>query len=98
DYKVTGVQTCALPISRELRAGPPLEPRRGGDPQPPLPARRRLRLLSGVVRAPARPRAARRRGSVGACVRRRAGGSRPRRAAPGRSEERRVGKGWGRGG
>ena len=50
---------------RELRAGPPRHARRPGDPRPRLPRRRRLRLLGRVVRAPARPRPARRRGGLG---------------------------------
>ena len=43
--------------------------RRADDPRPRLPHRRRLRLLGRVVRAPARARAARRRGRLGARLR-----------------------------
>ena len=62
------------PRPRELRAGPARVARRGGDPRAPLPDRRRLRLLGGVVRAPARRRPARGRGDLGARLLRRGAG------------------------
>ena len=48
--------------------------RRGGDPRAPFPDRRRLRLLGGLVRAPARRRPARRGGDLGARLLRRGAG------------------------
>src|SRR5256885_6545459 len=74
DYKVTGVQTCALPIyARSAWPDAALRPpaRRGGERVRPAPGSHELRQRPG--RAQARRTAARAR-------------------APGRSEERRVGK------
>ena len=64
---------------RGVLAGAARHARRRGDPASQLPRRRRLRLLGGVLRAPARARPARRRGGLGARVRDRP--QRQRRAA-----------------
>src|SRR5205807_2964735 len=91
DYKVTGVQTCALPILHPTKAV-----RRTIIPTPPV-----LRVAANVPFGKVRGKLSRAR------WRRGTRGARRRPAAPGwcrwhrrpagwrRSEERRVGKGWG---
>src|SRR5205807_3505586 len=85
DYKVTGVQTCALPICR--RADPPV---RGGGP---LTRRLLWRARAGGAAAGGPSRRHPRYG-LGLPVPGQSSGRRGAEHRRGRSEERRVGKEW----
>src|SRR5205807_3973755 len=92
DYKVTGVQTCALPIwfSSTFRPGASRQAERGREPRD----RRPLRGQQHPDRAAAAGWAGGWKVSWSAPQ----GGDRPAAGRVGRSEERRVGKEWRAGG